>query len=447
MMVRGRRLLALVLVLGLAREGLAQDTALPACVSGRTPVLAHLTLDDALRQIVCVSPSLRRAGASVDEQRGGLASAKSTYLPRVNLQGEIATNQIPGINSAAGYLSSSASAGLGFNWLLIDYGARSAANRQANQGVRGAESARENTLLLVFGDALKLYTDAITAQSRREALAQAVEIARQTLAVVEARKNAQASSLVEVLQARTALSQAEVDHGRAVGTWGTARGVLALAMGYPASQALVLAPTSEALAGSRRALAQDGFSDETLEQHPLLRSLRADIDAAKARVDQIRAEAWGTISLSGTVSGTQSLQTSSTPYSQISTSVALLAAVPLFDGGDRDGRLSQAVAQMQVRTETFETASRELKVVIHTARQAVETESINAEGAKTLLAISTDAYDVAHGRYKSGVGSLTDLLTAQNAVTSARLQLAQAEITLASARVNLAIAEARFTLD
>ncbi len=436
--------LGVALVLG-SVPLLAQEMVPPACASAAGPAFANLTLSVALRQVVCASPAVRQAGSKVDDRLGVIAVTRSTYLPRVSLQGEVATNQIPSINSAAPYLASSASAALRFSWLLVDFGARSAATRQAGQELKSAQSAWENALLASFRNGLKLYTDAITSHSRLGTLAQAEEVARQTLAVVQAKKDAQAGSLVEVLQARTALAQAQVDHGRAVGTWETARGTLAVAMGYPASQSLNLAPIADSLAVAGPDIAADLPMVDALEQHPLLRSLRADIDAAKARIDTIRAESWGTIAVGGSVGGTQSLL-SGTNYGQISTSVALIATIPIYDGGDRNGRTAQAVAQLAIRMEELESARREIEVVVHAARQAVETERLNVDSARTLRTIATEAYEVSLGRYKAGVGSLLDLLTAQNAATSAQSQLLQAEIGWVSARVYLAIAEGRFKL-
>ena len=106
--------LGVALVLG-SVPLLAQEMVPPACASAAGPAFANLTLSVALRQVVCASPAVRQAGSKVDDRLGVIAVTRSTYLPRVSLQGEVATNQIPSINSAAPYLASSASAALGFS--------------------------------------------------------------------------------------------------------------------------------------------------------------------------------------------------------------------------------------------------------------------------------------------------------------------------------------------
>ena len=70
-------------------------------------------------------------------------------------------------------------------------------------------------------------------------------------------------------------------------------------------------------------------------------------------------------------------------------------------------------------------------VNLHTASARVRT-------ANVLLSSAQQSEDVARGRYKAGVGTILDLLTAQSALSSARAQQAQARWTWATALAQLA---------
>ncbi len=70
-------------------------------------------------------------------------------------------------------------------------------------------------------------------------------------------------------------------------------------------------------------------------------------------------------------------------------------------------------------------------VSLHTAAARVRT-------ADVLLASARQSEDVARGRYKAGVGTILDLLTAQAALASARAQQSQTRWTWATALAQLA---------
>ena len=58
--------------------------------------------------------------------------------------------------------------------------------------------------------------------------------------------------------------------------------------------------------------------------------------------------------------------------------------------------------------------------------QAVKTAEKRVGSARDLLASAQQSAEVAQGRYKAGVGSILDLLTAQSALANARAQEVQA---------------------
>ena len=68
----------------------------------------------------------------------------------------------------------------------------------------------------------------------------------------------------------------------------------------------------------------------------------------------------------------------------------------------------------------------------------VKTAAQRMETSKDLLESATESEQVALGRYKEGVGSLLDLLTAQSALASARAQeiAARADWLVAAARLS-----------
>jgi outer membrane protein TolC len=69
---------------------------------------------------------------------------------------------------------------------------------------------------------------------------------------------------------------------------------------------------------------------------------------------------------------------------------------------------------------------------------ALRTATARVSTADDLLASATESADAARGRYQGGVGTLLELLSAENALASARAQRIQARLGWQAALVQLA---------
>ena len=101
--------------------------------------------------------------------------------------------------------------------------------------------------------------------------------------------------------------------------------------------------------------------------------------------------------------------------------------MPLFDGGRLRGQARAAERDAQ-RIEADQdvyanTVTREVADAFYDARNAQAQQSRIAD----LLAASTESVQAAEARYRNGVGSLLELLTAQADLARARQTAAQSE--------------------
>jgi outer membrane protein len=184
--------------------------------------------------------------------------------------------------------------------------------------------------------------------------------------------------------------------------------------------------------------------DEARLVHPRLRGLRSDIKALQARLDSVKSGNWGTINLTGSAFETRGLGAgaSNPPDRRLSGSVYL--SVPLFNGLQQRALESQSTAQIGDRQAALSQAERDIETNLWQAAQQVRTETQNAAAARQLLASSQLGYQVAFGRYKAGVGSILELLTAQAAQASATNQVNQSLLALAKAKLQLSVSTGRF---
>ena len=431
------------------RPGLDQaDLPMPGSVSCRalTPqTLSRLTLLAAIEHVMCKSPALNQALLLVDEQQAGVDLARSAFRPRISASAEFSANGIPSNNSGAGFLSSSFTGSLGLTWVLYDSGVRSATVEQTRQVLGSARAGQHTAALNAVNDALRLYVEAATAWARLDALRETEAVARQSVEAAQAKHEAQVASLAEKLQALTALAQATLDRVRAEGVWETARGLLALAMGFPVNETLELAPIHAAFPGSSTRGPMSDWIDSAKRDHPRLRGGRADVLALKSRLDSIRAEDKGSVSLSMGSGSSRDLSTPGTRFQQ-SVSGYVIASVPIFNGAEQQAREGQVLAQIASREAALSQIERDIESELWRNAKLLETETQNFEAAKLLLYAATQSYQITFGRYKAGVGSILELIGTQAALSTARAQLAQAQLAHVQARLRLEVASGNLLL-
>ena len=130
--------------------------------------------------------------------------------------------------------------------------------------------------------------------------------------------------------------------------------------------------------------------------------------------------------------------------SQLTTSVTFFRlSVPIFTI-----RAYRATPQMlcQILGCRALVIAAEIELELWRATQLAAGEAENVRASRRLLDNADTAYNIALGRFKSGVGSILEMLSAQNALASANSSATQAEITALAARIRLSLASGRMQL-
>lgn len=417
-----------------ANSSLSQCQALQAINSA-------LTLNDVLQHALCKNPALAQALQSIAEKQADIDLANAAFSPRVSANAEFATDRIPSSNSGAGSLSKSATGSINLSWLLFDFGSRDANVAQARHTLSAALNTQENTTLTALIDTLKIYTDALTAFGKLNALSESEATAKQSLSIAQARYIAKVGGLSDKLQAETALAQASLDKSKANGTWITSRGALAVAMGISVQTPLSLADVEAAFPAINTSTLVDNLIDEVRSQHPRIRSARAEIEALQARLTAIKSDYKGTLSLSSNAAVTASFDKNTDLRNNVN--ISLQANIPLYSGKEKTARESQINAQIANKQAQIEQIENELSNDIWKNAQEIVTETDNLTATEQLLNAANQNYTISLGRYKAGVGTILDLLLAQSTLARAQQQLQETKIAVVQARIRLAMATGR----
>lgn len=383
-------------------------TALPA--TALTPL-------DAVDLALCNHPQTREVWASARVQAALVGVARAGWLPNLDASASATRFQY----DDGSY--NRRSAALTLSWLLIDFGQRSANVENAQQLLNAAAATQDATVQSLFLAALQTYYTAQATQAAVISASEAERSAREAYQAADARYNVGVATPADRLQAQTALSQATLNRIRAEGEARNGLGALANALGFEAQQKIVLAELPALPAELAFQKEVDAMIAEAQARRPDLKAAEAQLKAAEASVDLARAQGRPTVSL---VAG-PSWQNTAGVVTQ-GGSIGLTLNVPIFAGFDTTYRVRSAAAQADVRAAQRDRIKNQIALDVWKSYQSLTTATQSLKTSADLVASAEQSERVALGRYKAGVGTVLDLLVAQSALASARLQRIQAQL-------------------
>jgi outer membrane protein TolC len=239
----------------------------------------------------------------------------------------------------------------------------------------------------------------------------------------------------DVLLARTSASQARLDMETTQGALQTTRGALALSVGLPANTPYDIAPPDTTFPVESLVDSVGALIETALASRPDLNASAADVQQARARIKQLRSERLPALAVTGNANRTY-LRT--LPRGGNSYTVNFGLSIPLFAGFSRAYDQVQAEAQAEAAAARHDALQQQVVFEVYSSYYTLQTAARRVRTATDLLASAQQSEEVALGRYRAGVGSVLDLLSAQSALASARAQQVQARWIWQSALAQLA---------
>lgn len=376
-----------------------------------------LTALDAVDLALCNHPQTREVWASARVQAALVGVARAGWFPNLDASASATRFQYDdgSYNRRA--------AALTLSWLLIDFGQRSANVENAQQLLNAAAATQDATVQSLFLAALQTYYTAQATQAAVISASEAERSARESFQAADARYNVGVATPADRLQAQTALSQATLNRIRAEGEARNGLGALANALGFEAQQKIALAELPALPAELAFQKEVDAMIAEAQARRPDLKAAEAQLKAAEASVDLARAQGRPTVSLAAG----PSWQNTAGVVTQ-GGSIGLTLNVPIFAGFDTTYRVRSAAAQADVRAAQRDRIKNQIALDVWKSYQSLTTATQSLKTSADLVASAEQSERVALGRYKAGVGTVLDLLSAQSALASARLQRIQAQL-------------------
>jgi outer membrane protein len=421
---------------GTAPSSEATWTPAPGTIPKSTPKSAQITLPEnilksgqslSLLAIVDIAlrnnPETAAAWAQARSAAAAYESNKGSYYPQLNAT--LGTSYISGQsdNGATSYNQRDTLASLGLNWLIYDFGGREASLDEAREALIAADWAHNTVIQNIIFAVENAYYNYVTAKALLEAQQATYKEAETNLAASKDRHHAGVATIADVLQAKTALAQAKLALDSLQGQIQTTRGALATAMGLPANTPYdIVIPKKEIPLKETLEKVED-YLAQAEKERPDLAAARAQVRQAGAVLRKVKAQAYpsinGTADYGNTYYGTTSLYKDN--YSG-----GLLLSVPLFTGFSQRHNEERAQADEETAQARLNSLEQQVVLEVWTSYYNLKTAEQRVRTSEDLLKSATESYQVALGRYKAGVGSILDLLSAESALESARAQRVQA---------------------
>ena len=397
--------------------------------------ISSLTLADVVDLTLRNNPATRESWSEARAAADLYGAARGAYFP--SLSGTVTSSVSKSLAVSSRTTSQRTQYGpsVTLNYLLFDFGGRSGSVEEARQNLFVADFTHNATLQTTVLQAESAYFTYMATRGLLAAEQAAIAEEQANLKAAEGRHTVGLATIADVLQARTALSQEQLNLETIQGNLQAARGTLAAAMGIPANLPYDLQALPEQLPVRMVAETVDSLINEAVRNRPDLAAARANAAAARARVRTTRS-----LELPSLVLGSNAGRTyANVDQAQGSTyTLQLGLSIPIFNGFSYQYNTAAARELANAATARAEGTRQEVIAQVFTSYYQLQTAGQRVTTADDLLASATQSVQVAAGRYREGVGSIIDLLTAQTALANARAQQVQSRWQWANALAQLA---------
>ncbi|TFF42565.1 efflux transporter outer membrane subunit [Pseudomonas sp. RIT623] len=396
--------------------------------------------DPALKRLVgqalANNTDLRQAALNLEAYRALHRIQRAEQFPNVELGASGSRQRVPADLSPTGEanIQSQYQVALGVSYELDLFGRLRSLSRAAAEQYLAADAARYSVQVSLVADVASAY---LTWRGDQDQLALAQSTFKSqadSLALVEDRLDNGTASQIDVRQARTLVSQAQVQESLYTRQVAQDLNALERLLGGRLPTDL---PQGQPLGESMLAVFPTGLNSEVLLRRPDIRAAEHHLLAANANIGAARAAFFPSISLSG-AAGTASAELDGlfkggAGMWQFVPQINL----PIFNAGRLKADLDYARIRRDINVAEYEGA-------IQTAFQEVS-DGLAARGTYGKQLHSQQGrvednqayYELARQRYDEGVDSYMAVLDAQRELFAAQQQLIQDRLAQLLAEVNL----------
>jgi outer membrane protein TolC len=419
-------------------------------VLGASPLAAQIptiTLDDAIRLSRTVNPGVVQAVGSVRNAEAAVRSASlGAYLPSVtgtsNANRSFSENArvVDGEVISGGRSTNSISMGLSANMELFTGFRRGADSRAAKANRASAEASLTDQQFQVNLSTTQAFFDALAAQQLitvREASVKRAEeqlnLSVNKLRVGSATRSDSLRSLVNLGNARLALVQTQSDVARTQAVLGRSVGL----------ETRVAAADDSTFYSAPISVDTANVTQEALERSPTVQATEANQTAAEAQLRSSRSGYWPTLNLSASTnwSGNNNNDLGSIEVSNYklynNRQVSLGLNWTIFNRFQREQTIVNRLSALDVAEATARDTKRGVQASLTTQYAALDAAALRIDITSTSVLAAAEDLRVVQERYRVGAATILDVLTSQEALQQAEVDVVNARFDYLRAKAQL----------
>jgi outer membrane protein TolC len=382
---------------------------------------ATFTLADIVEIALSNNPLTRESYFRALSAREQLGIDRAPYYPTVDLNVNATRTKQNALGGQFNYQLTTYGPEMSLSYLVLDLGGRAADAESSRLALLAADWTHTAVVQNVILGVQQTFVQYLNSRAQLEAAQASLKTAQTAFSAASTRKQAGVATIADVLQAQTAMSQAQLAVDRLSGQVLALRGSLATAMGLPANTPYDVGDLPTELPVGEVSKAVEDLITEARTVRPDLAAAR--LNAEKAGVHIKSVQATGLPSLVATASANRAYFDPST-YSNYGDnwSLGLALNIPIFTGFETKHKVQQAKDDAEVSLAQAETLEQQVILEVWTSYYGLQTATQLVKTTHDLLASAEQSERVALGRYQEGVGTVIDLLTAQSALADARAE-------------------------
>jgi outer membrane protein len=400
-----------------------------------------ITLAEAIRRAERVQPAMVQASADVRTAVAQRRSAWGAYLPRLSAsssgsdffsEGPARVDPITGELASGNRSSRSLTTSLSASLDLFTGFRRGAEMRAARAG----ESAAEASLIDArFEQALTTtnqFLDALSAAQLLRVREASVRRAEEQLKTAVAKLRAGSATRSDSLRSLVTLGNARLDQITTQAALASAEANLARLIGETGR---VRAADDSSFYRVLPAVDTQALRSEAETRAPRIQSAAANATAARASVRASRSAYWPSLTLAANTGWNGSRSTDYDLFNQRQISLAF--RWNLFDGFDRELSIVQREANLDLAEATASDAQREVQAELTTRLAELDAARARTEITGTSVVAATEDLRVQQERYRLGASTIVDLLTSQEALNQAEVDVVNARFDYLRAKAQI----------
>ena len=417
------------------KKRLAQALAVGFLVLNTASVMAatvELSLDDSIALALMNNPAIKIANSDKESSNWAISEAKGGKLPSVSLTHKDTHSDTPFVNTTnTGGASDTFSNSISLSMPIYSGGGIEAQIEQAKLKYKvndiGVDKSRQQIKL----DATTGYFSILGAQNTLKVSQESVDMMQDHLQKVQAQYGVGVVAKSDVLRSQVELADYQQKQISAQNTYDLAVSSFNNVVGLPLGTEVKL---KDELKTGTYALSLDDSIKYAMAHRPDVAQDNYNIDVAKQGVKVAKSGKLPSINLSASQGWSDSSFPGTTDNGW---SIGLMSTWTPFDSGvtnakikQSDASLAKAVLEAKQSKDGYELEVRKYYLSMNEANKRIGYSQLAVEQAQ-------EDYKIAEVRYSAGVGTNTDVIDAQVALSTAKTNYIQAMYDYNTSKANL----------